>query len=722
MNSKHPAAAAPAALAGSPSAQAHGVAPGAPGATGVWKPANKHGFGTSTTLESKVWFTLGSAGLDEIYYPRLDTPSVRDLQFVVSDGTTFAECVADHATHETTLTEADGLTYRQVDVDNAGRYRLTKTYATDPARPVVLVDVTFESLDGQPYQVYALLNPAPGDALTNTTGETNGTTLTARNGNGNVATAFASHPPFTRLSNGYAGASDGWQDIGRHFRMTWTYASAPQGNVVQTGQTSLDGVTRTHVTLAIGFGADAAQAASDAQCALAEGFASTAGRYAEGWHRYLQSLKPAPASAADHLRLYNAAVMSLAAHEDKTWRGAFVASPSMPWAFGAALDHRSGPYHLVWARDLYQIATALIAAGDRRAAERALDWLFITQQKADGAFPQNSQVDGTPYWGGLQMDEVSFPIVLAWQLQRFDAPTYLNHIRKAADFIVATGPYTPAERWENQGGYSPAAIAAQIAGLVAAADIARRNGDAAAAATYAATADAWQRNVESWTATRTGPYSRSPYYLRLTRDRHPDAATAYSIGDSGPDDIDQRTVVDPSFLDLVRLGVKPADDPVILNSLAVIDAQLGVTTPNGMFWHRYTFDGYGEQRDGSAWRMGLPAGSQMTIGRAWPIFAGERGEYELAANRLDLARSRLDAMAASANDGLMLPEQVWDRQAPSGQPGFAAGTGTTSATPLAWTAAQFVRLAWSIDCGAPVALPSIVAGRYAGRRNGDDED
>ncbi|PCE34412.1 glycoside hydrolase family 15 protein [Burkholderia ubonensis] len=720
MNSKHPAAASPAALAGTSSAQAQGVAPGAPGATGTWNPANKHGFGTSTTIESKVWFTLGSAGLDEIYYPRLDTPSVRGLQFVVSDGTTFAARVADHATHETTLTEADGLAYRQVDVDHAGRFRLTKTYATDPARPVVLVDVTFESLDGQPYQVYALLNPAPGNALMNTTGETNGATLTARNGN--VATAFASNPPFTRVSNGYAGASDGWQDIGRHFRMTRTYACAPQGNVVQTGQTPLDGVTRTHVTLAIGFGDDAAQATRDAQCTLADGFASTARRYAEGWHRYLRTLKPAPASAAAHLRLYNAAVMILAAHEDKTWRGAFAASPSMPWAFGTALDQPSGPYHLVWARDLYQIATALIAAGDRSAAERALDWLLATQQKADGAFPQNSQVDGTPYWGGLQMDEVSFPIVLAWQLRRFDRPTYVNHIRKAADFIVATGPYTPAERWENQGGYSPAAIAAQIAGLVAAADIARRNGDAASAAAYAATADDWQRNVESWTATRTGPYSRAPYYLRLTKDRQPDAATPYHIGDSGPDDIDQRAVVDPSFLDLVRLGVKPADDPVILNSLAVVDAHLGVTTPNGMFWHRYTFDGYGEQRDGSAWRMGLPAGSQMTIGRAWPIFAGERGEYELAANQPDLARTRLDAMAASTNDGLMLPEQVWDRHAPSGLPGFAAGTGTTSATPLAWTEAQFVRLAWSIDCGAPVALPSIVASRYAGPCNGDGDD
>src|ERR1044072_6162252 len=107
----------------------------------------------------------------------------------------------------------------------------------------------------------------------------------------------------------------------------------------------------------------------------------------------------------------------------------------MPWVWGTGLKNPSGPYHLVWSRDLYQIATALIAAGDSPAANRALDFLFNVQQKPDGSFPQNSRVDGTPVWTGLQLDEVAFPIVLAYQLGRTDAQTW-EHVRRAADFLV----------------------------------------------------------------------------------------------------------------------------------------------------------------------------------------------------------------------------------------------------------------------------------------------
>jgi glucoamylase len=385
--------------------------------------------------------------------------------------------------------------------------------------------------------------------------------------------------------------------------------------------------------------------------------------------------------------------------------------------WGTGLENPSGAYHLVWSRDLYEMATALIAAGDTAAAERALSYLFDRQQKPDGSFPQNSTVDGTPHWTNVQLDEVADPIILAWMLHRTDGTTYSQHVKKAADYIVANGPATPQERWENQGGYSPATIAAEIAGLVCAADIARANRDAKSANTYLKTADAWQQSVKSWTVTTNGPLAGHPYFLRLTKDGNPNAGTTYNIGDSGPNGMDQRAVVDPSFLELVRLGVLPATDPDVVGTLAVVDEQLGVTTPSGQFWHRYNRDGYGEQPTGAPWDIGFPAApldspwsSQSTIGRIWPIFAGERGEYELAAGRT--AASRLAAMAATGNDGYLLPEQVWDTFPPSGSPGFAPGTGTFSATPLAWSHAQFVRLAWSISVGAPVEQLPIVACRY----------
>jgi glucoamylase len=302
-------------------------------------------------------------------------------------------------------------------------------------------------------------------------------------------------------------------------------------------------------------------------------------------------------------------------------------------------------------------------------------------------------------------------------------PTDYAHVKKAADFIVnfPGAPFTPQERWENQSGYSPATIAAEIAGLICAADIARKNGDEASASTYEQTADDWQNQVQGWTATQNGPYSPQPYYLRLTKDGDPNAATTYDIGDSGPTAVDQRKVVDPSFLELVRLGVKPASDPVICNSIDVVNQQLAAGDPSGKhFWHRFNFDGYGETKDGSRWDIGFPTNptedwsNNTTIGRDWPIFGGERGEYELSTGDASSAETRLGQMAAAANDGYMIPEQVWAPDfPPAGQPGFPIGEGTFSATPLAWSHAQFVRLAWSIQKGYPVEQPCVVVTRYA---------
>ncbi len=697
------------------------VPPGAPGQPAVWTPADKHGFGTSTTVASPVWYTLGHGALTEVYYPDLGTPSVRDLQFVVSDGTSFAERESDSTVQRTRLADPHSLTYQQVNTERSGRWRIEKTYVTDPARPGVLVDVRFVSLTGRPYRLYALYDPSLANNGMDDTGRSEGGALVAADGA--AGSGLVAAPAFTATSNGYLGASDGWTDLRDDYRMDWQYPSAPAGNVVQTGRTALDGTPgNQRLTLALGFGSTGDAALGTARASLADGFHQVAAGYVAGWHFYLAKLKRSPLSlrTAAERSAYEVSVMTLAAHEDKTYRGAYVASPTMPWVWGTGLENPSGAYHLVWARDLYQIATGLIAAGDLAGAQRALDYLLTRQQRPDGSFPQNSLVDGTPHWGSLQLDEVADPILLAWQLGRRDPATW-SHVKRAADFLLGwrdneghAAPYTPQERWENQGGYSPATIAAEIAGLVCAADIARANGDAASSQRYLEVADAWQRAVKTWTVTTTGPYSDRPYFLRLTKDGMPDAGTTYNIGDSGPDNVDQRRVVDPSFLDLVRLGVLPADDPAVVNSLAVVDRQLAVSTPNGQFWHRYNFDGYGEQRDGAPWDIGFPAGSQATIGRVWPIFAGERGEYELAAGIP--AKARLAVMAATANDGGLIPEQVWDDNPPAGQPGFVPGTGTFSATPLAWSHAQFVRLAASIEAGHPVEQPAVVALRYSSDR------
>jgi len=693
-------------------AQAAPPAPGHPGVAATWSPGDKDGFGTAIgSLDSTVWYTLEDGTLSEVFAPRIDTQSSRDTQFVVTDGATFAEREDEATESVVELVDPRALVYRQVNTAASGRYRITKTYTTDPDRAAVLVDVRFESLDGQPYQVYVLHDVGLGLNANDDTGRSADGRLLATDGA--LSSAVIASGGLIDTSSGYLERSDGWTDLSQDFVLDDTWDATTPGNVVQIGRTGLTGLDGgQQLTLALGFGTTEGDAALAADAALGRGFDSALAAYTAGWHAYLDGLAPVPASAEQWRTEYQVSAMVIAASEDKTVRGGFIASPGRPWAWANELQHLP-VYHAVWSRDLYQHATALIAMGDVAAAERALDHLWTVQQRPDGSFPQNARLDGQPVFGGLQMDEVALPIVLAWQLGR-TGPADWERVRLSADFLVAEGPATGQERWENLGGWSPNTIAAEIAGLVTAADIARVNGDGARADTYLTTADQWRAGLAGWTVTTNGPLSPEPYYLRITADGNADAGTQIQIADGGPL-VDQREVLDPSFLDLVRLGIVPADDPVVANTLRLVDEQLAYDTANGRFWHRSSFDGYGERPDGTQWEPVDP-GSRETIGRGWPLLTGERGEYELAlgGDAAASAQERLDTMARSADDeSLFLAEQVWDDQPPSAEgTEFVPGEPTFSATPLSWTHAGFIRLAHAIDAGRPVDTPDVVACRF----------
>ena len=695
-------------LAAAPAAAQTGNAPGAPGKASTWAPGDKDGFGTSKTRASKTWYTINNGALTEVFFPRIDTPATRDTVLVVSDGETFAEREDEATDSEVQLLRARSPIYRQINTAKSGKYRITKTYVTDPDRSAVLVDVTFESLDGNAYEVYVLHDVGLGLNANDDTGRTAGGGLVATDDV--LSSAVLASSGFTKTSSGYLDRSDGFTDVRDDYTMDWSYTARERGNVVQMGATRLTGLAGgRRLTLSLGFGRGTGAALRNGQAALGRGFASARGEYSAGWRGYFRSLERVPDSAATSRDSYLASVMLLAAHEDKTFRGGFVAAPGRPWAWADELQHLP-VYIAVWSRDLYEIATGLLAAGDRAAARRALDYLWNVQQAPDGSFPQNSRLDGEPVFTGLQLDEVAFPIVLAWQLGR-TGPGDWDNVRRSADFLVENGPRTDQERWENIGGYSPATIAAEIAGLVTAADIARENGAAARARRYLATADEWRGDLERWTLTTNGPLSAEPYYLRITDNGDANSGAQIQIADGGPL-VDQRRVVDPSFLEMVRLGVKSADDPNIASTLEVIDRELGYQTDNGPFWYRSSFDGYGEKPNGDPWAPVDP-GSGETKGRGWPLLTGERGEYALAAG--EEAQQYLDTMANVAEDsgGQVMAEQVWDLTPPAGTgPRFVPGENTLSATPLAWSHSQFIRLARSIDAGAPVETPQIVACRY----------
>ena len=659
----------------------------AQGADAHWPTAAKNGFGTSTTLESKVWFTLANGVMTEVFFPRLDVPNVQMLQLLImSDGK--IETEIHDTVHTTSSWDPQALTFLQINVAKTGLYSIIKTYITDPSRHTVLIEVSFRSHNNSSLYVY--YDPSLNNSGMHDSAWTTKDGLVAADKN--RASALVSSCGFTRATNGYFGSNDGLSQL-RSYRFV-SYPRANNGNVVQVAQLNM----KERCTLALGFGENTVEALNNARASLASGYETIEREYKAGWHEYCAQL---PRIGQKHQQKFDMAAMVLKGLEDKTFRGASIASPSAPWGGGAnANEPTVSGYHAVWARDLYHVATAFDAMGDRATANRLLDYLFRVQQKRDGSFPQNSWVDGRPIGRGLQMDQVGLALVLAYQLGRNDRQSWLKHIKPAANFILRRGPRTDQDRWEEKPGYSPSTIAAEIAGLVCAAEVARLNGDSSSADTYLKTADNWAQNVERWTVTGSG-YTNRGYYLRITENDDPNDGAKIHINSSNLK-ADERKILDAGFLELVRLGVKDARDPLIVESLALIDQMISVETPVGKAWYRYNHDAYGETPNGRKYD------GQNGVGRLWTLLTGERGEYEIAAGDFKSASRRLDTMAGFANEGLMIPEQVWDLK--TGPFHFGAGTG--SATPLAWSMAQFIRLAMNIERGRNLETPKVVRDRY----------
>jgi glucoamylase len=163
-------------------------------------------------------------------------------------------------------------------------------------------------------------------------------------------------------------------------------------------------------------------------------------------------------------------------------------------------------------------------------------------------------------------------------------------------------------------------------------------------------------------------------------------------------------------LALVRFGLRSAKDPRIVDTIKVIDALLKTETPNGVVWHRYNDDGYGEHENGAPF-------DGTGIGRAWPLLTGERGHYELAAGNKRRARKMLAAMTAFANEGGLLPEQVWDA-ADIPEKELCFGRPAGSAMPLVWAHAEYVKLCRSLADGAVFDMPPQTAMRYVAGKSG----
>ncbi len=669
---------------------------GAPGIEPRWTSSAKEGVGTSYHTSCRLWFTLSHGIVNEIYYPRVDQPNTRDFQFLITDGETFCHEEKRDLIHRVEYPERDCLFYRLINSERNGRYRVIKQVLTDPHSSVLLVhtriEVADESLKGK-LKVYALLAPQGADNSGRCCDVGANQLMHAEREGVHLVMGCSSG--FLRRSVGYVGASDGWRDLTGNFKMDWEFPMADKGNIALTAEINLAG--SAEFTVAVACGGSYQSTAVKLLQSLADPFEVHREGYVRQWQRSLAHPHfDFSRVTGDEGHLYRLSRCVLLAHEDKLFQGALVASLCIPWGETKAHEEDRGGYHLVWPRDLVQSTTALLATGQTSTPLRALIWLAAIQEP-DGSFPQNCWIDGTPYWDGLQLDEIAAPILLAWRLYRHhreQVSTTLFSPRvmmvRAAAYLVLRGPVTCQERWEENAGYSPSTLATVIAALVAAAHLAKDHHHEKCGDFILTYADWLAAHLEEWLVTTQGELVAGfpRHYVRINPtdsarpDPHADPNRNWLEVANGGGMHPARNVVGGDFLHLVRYGIRSADDPIIRDSIEVMDRVIKRDLPQGPGWRRYNHDGYGQKDDGSAF-------DGTGVGRCWPILTGERGHYELAAGRDPMPY--IKAMELFANQGGMIGEQLWDAGDLAGD-GMKLGRPTGAAMPLCWSHAEYISL------------------------------
>jgi glucoamylase len=663
---------------------------GGPGIPPTWSSSAKD-LVTTALGPSRLWATVGQGIVNEVYWPATGQPQLRDLGFIVAGDGFWAEVKG--ANRYTLTTPEPYIPLARV-VHEGDRYRLTLEILPDPMRDVLLISYM---LKGEGLALYPLLAPHLGMSGWNNTAWVDGGLFAQSDGRNLCLLADVG---FRRMSAGYVGYSDGWQDFARDGTMTHTFARAEAGNVALIGESMA-----AEGALALGFAQTPEGARTLAASSLAEGYETIRGQFVDDWKDWGGHLQlPSPTAQLGREACLSAAVLRV--HEDCTYPGAMVASLSVPWG---NTHNDPGGYHLVWTRDAVEAALGLLAAGEVQDARRILAYLAATQGE-DGGWYQNFFPDGRPYWTGVQLDEAAFPILLAAKLRELEVPETGEAARmasRAAAFVARNGPVSPQDRWEENPGASPFTLAVEVAALVAAVPYLEPE-DAAYALELA---DCWNERIENWTyvddtelGSRVGVEG---YYVRIG----PSPAAGglrgrIEIRNTPGDVVPAEALVGLEFIYLARLGLRSPDDRRILDSLTVADALLRSETPCGPVYHRYNGDGYGEHEDGSPY-------DGSGIGRGWPLLVGERGHLALLFGEDPLPF--LEAMACMTGPCGLLPEQVWDSEAIP-EHWLFPGKPTGSAMPLVWAHAEFLKLLVAREHGRPVERLDCVWRRYAGRR------
>ena len=713
---------------------------------------------SATGTVSKVWFSLAKGMITETMFGLIHQAQIRDMQFIVS-GEDFVVREADGLKNTVEYLDVDeqgrplSLAYRVTSEDKQGRFRIIKDIFTDPDAQSLMVRVRFES--EQPgLTAHVQVNPYINNDGVDDRAKVTESGLLAYSGEHFLT--LQSAQPLQQRSVGFMGESDRYSQLKARGEVTaYQTTGDSTGNVSMSAK--LGEINESaEFDLVLSYGNTEQVAMEQSQKTLQRGYDAVLAHYngvgdALGWRDYLQglALEEMYAATTDGGKLLNTSALVLKAQEDKTYAGALIASLSNPWGDTVSAEQGKTGYKAVWVRDFYQVAMAFLAMGDTQTAKAAFNYLPKVQvsentpgnQGDTGWFLQKTHVDGELEWVAVQLDQTSMPIMLAWKLYQDDVLTkdelvqwYDSMLKPAADFLVEGGlakilwndtqitpPYTQQERWEEQAGYSPSTTAAVVAGLISASEIAKLSGDDDNAERYLETAKQYEQDIEALmfttAGTLTGDAADGEYFVRIAQDKNVNADTKLGANNGRPG-MDKKLILDGGFLELVRYGVRPADSPSVIASLPEYDDESlphplrvkytftneqGQTFPG---WRRYGNDGYGEDQNLGT---NYAEGGQQTEGqrgRVWPFFTGERGHYEIAAAKLqdgELTDSQFErikntyvlGMESFANQGMMLPEQAWDGVGANPFE-YQMGEGTNSATPLAWTHAEYIKLLRSL--------------------------
>lgn|GEM_PF-2238233 len=565
-----------------------------------WETGLKDGVSSTLSEKSPVHFTIGNGILTETYFPSPDKIIIHSLRF-------FVDGKIDESTlpYETDLKDFYAPLYRIR--SKLKSLTIEKNFLLDPENSVLNVEYIFSQDSNGSFKIYPFFEEVIEASKNSLTLKTKkafikiGLNINFRYENcGDFLIINVSHARFVHIKIAFGKTIN---ELNHAFKNSLDFKSTEEKFIIQ-------------------------------------------------WKEYLNKL-----NLENKSRLFIRSIINIKSMEDRFYKGACVASLALPWGSRFSLNEKNG-YHLVWVRDLFFTALAMYFAGDENFARDSLDYIITYLKREDGSFKQNSTVEGEERWHSTQMDQVAFPIILAYKLKRLDL---VKELKKSADYIVKYGPYAEQERWEEIGGFSPYIMGLQSLSLKLYGLMCKETNSEYEI--YFQKADEFKKLIAAYTYTKHGLFSDS-YFTRVSKG---DPDTNEKVLTLKGKNFAPKEMVSTDFLYLIFTNLYSATDRKIIKSLKVIDNILRVKTPKGPSFYRYNGDIYGFDNP------------EKPEGKLWIILTCERGIFE--AIRGNDATTYLKSVENFATKTYLLPEQVFE----NGEP-------TESATPLAWSHAIYIIL------------------------------